>query len=223
MKLVYSNYGMIFELEENKVNVFVIEEPTVLVEVVSDLVEQCEGQDGGFVLSEENKILNIPKNISVVKDLFSIDCNNRKILTKLYQELERECDIEWSVELQEFYKAYITYITTLCRKSDFALTFSEKPQLQEVLKMAEVKIDVQVQTMLERIIEYIKISSSLLKQNIFVFLNLKLFLTEQEIEELYQECFYRKVHLILIEATYQSKRPEEKICVIDKDKCVIYS
>ena len=223
MKLTYSTYGIIFELEENKVNVFIIEDPTVLVEVVYSLSEQCEGQEGEFVLSEENKVLNIPKNISFVKEPFSIDCNNRKILTKLYQKLEKESitDVE---EMQgDFYKSYITYITNLCQKSDFLLTFVDKPELQDILKMAEVKIDVQTQSILEKVIEYIKICSNLLKQNIFVFLNLKLFLSEQEIGELYKECFYRKVHLILIEATYQMKRAEEKICVIDKDKCVIYS
>ena len=223
MKLTYSTYGIMFELEENKVNVFIIEDPTVLVEVVYSLSEQCEGQEGEFVLSEENKVLNISKNVSFVKEPFSIDCNNRKILTKLYQELERE-GITGVEEMQgDFYKSYISYITNLCQKSDFLLTFVDKPELQDILKLAEVKIDVQTQSILEKVIEYIKISSNLLKQNIFVFLNLKLFLTEQEIEELYKECFYRKVHLILIEATYQMKRAEEKICVIDKDKCVIYS
>lgn len=223
MKLVYSAYGIIFELEENKVNILVIENPTVLVEVVGRLNEQCEGKDGEFILSNENKILNISKSVSFVKDPFSIDCNNRKILTKLYQELERESMIDWNEEQQEFYKSYISYVTNLCKKSEFMLTFVDKPELQDILKMAEVKIEVQVQSILERIIEYIKISSNLLKQNIFVFLNLKLFLTEQEIEELYKECFYRKVHLILIEAIYHTKKIEEKICIIDKDKCVIYS
>lgn len=223
MKLTYSTYGIIFELEENKVNVCVIEDPTVLVEVVCSLSEQCEGQEGVFVLSEENKVLNIPKNVSFVKEPFSIDCNNRKILTKLYQELERE-SITGVEEMQgDFYKSYISYITNLCQKSDFLLTFVEKLELQDILKLAEVKIDVQTQSILEKVIEYIKISSNLLNQHIFVFLNLKLFLSEQEIEELYKECFYRKIHLILIEATYQMKRAEEKICVIDKDKCVIYS
>lgn len=223
MKLTYSIYGIIFELEENKVNIFIIEDPTVLVEVVYSLSEQCEGQEGEFVLSEENKVLNISKNVSFVKEPFSIDCNNRKILTKLYQELERE-SITGVEEIQgDFYKSYITYITNLCQKSDFLLTFVDKPELQDILKLAEVKIDVQTQSILEKVIEYIKISSNLLNQHIFVFLNLKLFLSEQEIEELYKECFYRKVHLILIEATYQMKRVEEKICVIDKDKCVIYS
>ena len=221
MKLVYSAYGIRFELEENKVNILVIENPTVLVEVIGMLNEQCEGKDGEFILSDENKILNISKSISFVKEPFSIDCNNRKILTKLYQELERECVEDWGEEQQEFNKSYITYIANLCQKSDFMLTFVDKPELQDILKMAEVKID--VQSILERIIEYIKISNNLLKQNIFVFLNLKLFLTEQEIEELYKECFYRKVHLILIEGTYKIKKQEEKICVIDKDKCVIYS
>lgn len=223
MKLTYSTYGIMFELEENKVNVFIIEDPTVLVEVVYSLSEQCEGQEGEFVLSEENKVLNISKNVSFVKEPFSIDCNNRKILTKLYQELERE-SITGVEEMQgDFYKSYISYITNLCQKSDFLLTFVDKPELQDILKLAEVKIDVQTQSILEKVIEYIKISSNLFNQHIFVFLNLKLFLSEQEIEELYKECFYRKVHLILIEATYQMKRAEEKICVIDKDKCVIYS
>ena len=75
--------------------------------------------------------------------------------------------------------------------------------------MADVKIDIEADTLLERIVEHIKISCSLLERNIFVFLNLKLFLTEQEIRELYKECFYRKVHLILIEAVYMGKYPEE--------------
>ena len=111
MKLVYSAYGIIFELEENKVNILVIENPTVLVEVVGRLNEQCEGKDGEFILSNENKILNISKSVSFVKDPFSIDCNNRKILTKLYQELERESMIDWNEEQQEFYKSYISYVT----------------------------------------------------------------------------------------------------------------
>lgn len=222
MKLAYSTYEIVLELEENKVNVLVIENPSEFTEIICELNEQCEGQEGNFILSEKNKILNISKSISFIKEPFSIDCNNRKILTKLYQEIERENLMDCGIEQQEFGKAYIMYMTKLCQRSDFDLTFLEKPELQDILKIAEMKIDVQAQSMLEKIIEYIKISSGLLKQNIFIFLNLKLFLTEQEIGELYKECFYRKVHLILIETVYKNKRLEEKICIIDKDKCVIY-
>ena len=34
---------------------------------------------------------------------------------------------------------------------------------------------------------------------------------EKAIDELYKECFYRKVHLILIETVYKNKRLEEQI------------
>lgn len=94
--------------------------------------------------------------------------------------------------------------------------------MQDILKIAEVKVNIQAQTLLEKIIEYIKLCDQLLKQHIFVFLNLKVFLTRQEIEELYKECFYRKIHLILIEASHINRIEVEKTCIIDKDNCVIY-
>ena len=88
--------------------------------------------------------------------------------------------------------------------------------------MAGLRLDVQTDTMLECIVEYLKIVHELLGQTVFVFLNLKLFLTKEELKRLYQECFYRKIQLILIEAVYQEKSEEENVCVIDKDRCIIY-
>lgn len=118
-KLAYSTYEIVFELEENKVNTWIVENPATMVELICELSKQCEGQEGNFILSEENKILNISKSISFVKEPFSIDCNNRKILTRLFQELEKENALEWNEVQQNFYSAYIEYITWLCQKSNF--------------------------------------------------------------------------------------------------------
>ncbi len=221
-KLVHSNYGICLELEENKVNEIVVENPVMLTQIVRELGEQCEGNEGGFVLSEENRILPVEKFLILIKDLFSLDCNNRKILTRLYQKIGKTMDQISEEERRLFYRGYIGYMESICEKSSLYLLYDEEPGIQEVLKMAGLRLDVQTDTMLECIVEYLKIVHELLGQTVFVFLNLKLFLTKEELKRLYQECFYRKIQLILIEAVYQEKSEEENVCVIDKDRCIIY-
>ena len=110
----------------------------------------------------------------------------------------------------------------ICEKSNLFLTYDTEPECQEVLKFAKVRVDVQAETLLEQITEYIKIAKELLHQEIFIFLNLKLFLTKEELEIFYQECFNRKVQLILIEAVFMENMEKEEVCIIDKDKCIIY-
>lgn len=223
IKLIYHRDKIALELEENKVNLWVIESPSMLTEVIGELSRQCEGEEGEFTLSEENEMLSFVKMVVMVKEPFSLEYNSRKILTKLYHEIELESLVDFGEEQQVFYQAYMAYLSKICQNCDFQLTFSEQPEIQSLLKMAEVKVDIQVQTLLEKVIEYIKLHNRLLKQTIFIFLNLKSFLTDREIGELYQECFYQKVHLILIEAFFHERREEEKICIVDKDLCVIYA
>mgnify|MGYP000460897874 FL=1 len=101
-------------------------------------------------------------------------------------------------------------------------TYEEEPKAEDIFKLAKLRIDCQAERLVEQVAEYLRVWAELLHQEVFVFLNLKLFLTKEELEALYQECFYRKVQIILIEAVFTEKMPEEKIYLIDKDKCIIY-
>ena len=72
---------------ENQVNVLVIEKPSVMAKMVQDMYLQYNGKEGGFLLSHEAKIMSIEKNMELVLEPFSINCNNKKVINKLYQEL----------------------------------------------------------------------------------------------------------------------------------------
>lgn len=78
IKLLHNRLGISFVLEENIVNELVVENPLLLAEVVKELSGQCEGQTGGFVLSQESKILAVEKNVCFLIEPFSLDNNNRK-------------------------------------------------------------------------------------------------------------------------------------------------
>ncbi len=222
IKLLHNRLGISFVLEENIVNELVVENPLLLAEVVKELSGQCEGQTGGFVLSQESKILAVEKNVCFLIEPFSLDNNNRKILTKLYQSLENYVKNDLYERQGEFIQSYLKYMDCICEQSEFCLTYNMEPECQDLLKMANVKFNIESDTILESIVNYIKVACELLGIKIFIFLNLKLFLSEEEIRKLYKESFYRKIHIVLIEAIYQKKYLEETVCIIDKDKCIIY-
>ena len=87
MKLVCSEYGLEIELEENKVQVLLIEKQEIALAMTESLWRQSNGGAGIFILSAADKIHNIAKEVCVILNLFDINCNDRKILNKLYQEI----------------------------------------------------------------------------------------------------------------------------------------
>ena len=221
-KLVYGKYDISMSLEENSVNELIIENPRVLAEMVQELTAQTEGAEGGFTLSEDGKPLSIEKNLVFIKDPFSVDVNQRKLLVKLYGELEEYTKDVLFLEGGDFFHAYIRYMDGVCEKSGLFLTYEEQPKAEDIFKLAKLRIDCQAESLVEQIAKYLRVWAELLHQEVFIFLNLKLFLTKEELESLYQECFYRKVQIILIEDVFTEKILQEKIYLIDKDKCIIY-
>lgn len=68
---------------------------------------------------------------------------------------------------------------------------------------------------------YIKISSELVAIKVFFFVNLRSYLTQDELNELYKMADYYKVSLILLESIERNERSREKRYIIDKDLCFI--
>ena len=88
MKLVNAEYNISLELEENTITILVVEEKKLRYKLVDDLYRQCAGEDGQFILSDNTQIMKLNKVADVIMNPFSIDFNNRKVLAKLYQEIE---------------------------------------------------------------------------------------------------------------------------------------
>ena len=79
MKLAHTMFQKMIEFCENKVNVLIIEEHSLLRRVLTMLEEQIQGQAGEFVLSKNNEIIDIRKSAELIAD--PIDVYKRQ---KLY-------------------------------------------------------------------------------------------------------------------------------------------
>lgn len=218
-RLTHGEYGFVLELEENVVYEIIAENPVLFAAMVRELSGQMQGNGGEFRLSEGEKILSLEKKAVFISDIFNLNVNQRNILSKLYMELGESAFLQ---ERSIFLESYINYMDAICSNGELFVIYEEEPDVQELLKFAKVKIESDAVTLLELIIEYIIVASSLLRVDMIVFLNLKLFLSKKELIKLYEECLQRKVCLILLENVFQEKLLYERGCIIDKDNCIIY-
>lgn len=222
MKLVYMELEQQLIFQENMVNVLVIEHKKLFRKMVYELGNQIDGANGGFILSDNNKLLKIDKEISLVLNPFTLDINSRKALTSLYNELnELGMNEENYLKTCKLKSELAGYTYGLLNQVDYALKFQDDFALPSLFKALEVQFEVGEGDFLERLVHFIDVSSKFQKVKIIVFVNLKTYLTDEEIQELYKEAFYRKLNLLLLENSIEHELEEEIVSIIDKDLCFI--
>lgn len=221
MKLIFPEYDLHLKLQENRVNVLVIENPTVMGEVVGELYAQWNGAEGRFVLSDGEKILQISKKINIMTDIFGLNCNDKKMISKLYQEVEELATENLVQENMEINAAILCYLERLCEQVPYHINYQSQILPSMLLKMVELKFETQSETLLESIIEYLGVANKVFNYALNVFVNLKLFLTTEEIKSLYEYVFYNKIPLLLIEGVERERLSVEDVTIIDVDKCTI--
>lgn len=220
MKLVNSKLNLNIEMFENVVNILVVENKITLSYVIENIWKQCNGQEGDFALSE-NKMLKIDKEMEVIINPFDLNFNNKKIISALYSNLsERANDL--AEEKSELNSKIINFWDKIILSEsyvgiEFALDFS----WNDLFKMYNIKIDDNYDSLLSRLTEYIKLITNFCGIKVLCMINIKAYLSEQELSELYTCANHNKIFLILIEASESVKMPNENIFIIDNDDCLI--
>lgn len=221
MKIANAKYQLEIEFVENTTNVLVIENPTVMEEIVHELQQQSDGEEGNFVLSEKNKIFKMEKELMLIINPFSLDFNDKKIINKLYLEL-----LQYGNELlnkkEEINQLSVKLLDEIIDKSQYNnISFDLEIEWKEFFKLYGLKIDESYETLLEKLIEYIKILSDLCGIHLVCFVNIKNYLQDKEVNELYEIAYYKKVDLLLIESSDTRNLDNEHTFIIDRDRCLI--
>ena len=172
-------------------------------------------------LSEGEKILPLSKAAEIVWNPFSIDINNKKILGKLFQELKNISIEDQYTEICELNSKIVQYLDDLNLKIPYPIQFHLELDVLDIYKVYGVQLDTAGIGMFERLLQYVKILKLLCGVQLLVFVNVKNYLSEIQVKELYKTAFYYKMNLLLVEA-HQGKSLEcEKNQLIDEDLCLL--
>lgn len=226
MKLVHPEFNYQIEFRENVVNLIVIEDKKVFRKYVGGLYSQCmELNDSGrFVLSNEEQEIKLSKKAEIILDFYSLDINNKKIITKVYNKLkEISTEEDMYVETGKINSEIVRYVDKIVDISDYPLEFSVDMDIVDLFKMTNVKFLKDYASELDRICDYISVVNEITGKDIFIFVNFRDFFKLDELKEFYKFAAYKKIFLIMIENTVIDICDEfEKVFILDEDLCEIY-
>lgn len=221
MTLSNADLGLCLESNENEVCVWIIEEPTVLRDVLEVFLAQHAGQKGAFNAFKGEKNLSWTSQVSLILNPLLIDLNDRKIHSKLYQDIETHVKESLVEETQSLTTEVVNYLDKALFHVPYHVSYDLDLNVNGLLKLFNVGIEEQGIDLLERMISYVRVLSSLCHVEIFIFYNLKDFFTENELKQFYEFAFYSKISIVLIERTQRYTLSCERTTVLDKDKCMI--
>lgn len=221
MRFVYSELGLDINISEDKVFTLTLERPDVFSKILSDLWMQISGLEGEIIISDDDTILKLAKVADMIFNPFGINCNDRKILNAIYAEMKAIASEEQIDSIAEINRQNIDFIDNIGAKLDYAITYELEVDVADIFKMYEVKLLTDDDGLVSKIIDYIKLLHRILKTNIFIFVNLKQYLTGDEIKSVYEAVIYEKVQLVVVQANYCDKISCEYNIVVDADLCVI--
>ncbi len=220
MRLAHYDFENLFEISSDRVNVLIVESENCFFNYCRELFDQTAGETGNFCLSEGDESLRLDKVGAFVWDYFSLQSNDKKILTKLYSSLQQIAETHFLREYQQLLTLFADLFSKLNAESDCPISYDEEIGLPALFKCFDVKIE-QESGLLEKLILFVRLQTAFFKTKCFFFANLKTVLTEDELLTFYHEMQLHDVCIFLLENTQKPKLPSEIITIIDRDLCEI--
>lgn len=222
MRLVERELGLDIELKENIVPVIVIEDAALRLPLIEELYSQVMGKEGSWLLVENEKSFELNKMVEIILEPFSLELNNKKVKTKLYQDVKtiaQDCFFSQGLEV---HSNICNYLERVFEKIPYPVKYEEEWNLLEILKAYGVELEEDSDSIFEKLLNYIKLLNQVCGVSIFVTVNIKQYLSKEQITELYKLAKYSKIQLVLIEFyMYQKKYECEEIYIFDNDHCII--
>lgn len=218
-----SIYGLENEIifDNLHVNVLEIKNKKMFTKVLCFLNDKCNEitQSNEIVLKDNNKELDMSKNIYIVFDVFNIDYNSKKILNKLYALISQNINLLQDYELEEIILRFRNFLIKEINELPFEFTMKSDISIEETLKLFSLRIDENYYVgPIEKIEFVIDIVKTLDIAKVLVVPNLKLYLTNEELIEIYKYAKYNEINLLVIENNVSEILLEyEKKNVIDEN------
>lgn len=222
MNLVTKYLENSLEIKSKTINTLVVEDTRYFSIFLKGLIESTEIESDEFELIEDYKTVDMTKYVEIIFDIFNLEANSANILKKMYSELEEDLNTQEVYTKKVELESIIANITDeLIYRSRFSLK-AGGINYQNLFKAIEIEFDYEKNSVLERLIEYIKVTSELLKTKVYIIVNLDSFLSEEELVELEKFLLYNDIKVLALQNTIRREvKPSENLRIVDKDLCEI--
>lgn len=207
------------EIKEDKINIIEIENKNYFYRIVSDFNNISNGlnNDNIILFDKDLNEININNSINIIYDYFNFDLYFKKCNIAINKKLNLEIDEENKKEIIQIYKKLLSKFNKSLKNIDLPLIINNELSFESILKHMKLNIKY-YNNLLENLLLIIDLEKELKINKLIIFINLKSYLNNKELEELYKYSIYNNIKIILIDSKSYgiSKKYEEKL-LIDED------
>ena len=201
MKLAHPNLAGQLRLNNEKPCVWVIESPEDFSSYTQELFRQCDGEEGRFVLSEEEK----EKEISKYSELSGLAAGE-----------------EMYMRTQEMKNNLLTYFLELEHASSYILETDAELDITAIFKALGVRFSDYADDYIGNLNQYIKIMAELMHKKVIVLVNIGSFVSEENLRQIVQNAVCNEISLLMIENVQRELKDWACQYIIDKDRCEMF-
>ena len=221
MRIATKLFDANIELGDDEVYELVIENHRVLYCMLSDIYNQIQGNEGDTVLSDNDDIIKISKNVELITNYIPFDLNEKRLITKIQGLLERE-----AMNVENFQKTMTIladierYVYGLAELFPYELDF-KGITAASLIKMCGLTIVDDSFSIIERIFNYMSIVTELLGEKLFVFSNIRAYFNDDDMQKFVSTVINHKYKVLLIENCDRKRLEKTRRLIIDNDLCII--
>lgn len=171
-----------------------------------------------FYFTENNEELKLNKKIRIITNYYDFDFNNKKYINELIKNISNNTDDNILLKLNNNYNKLYKVLSSLINSVDlnFKVDINDEFSINEILNNFNLSIPSK-DNLLDNLILLIDIEKQFNINKVLVFINLKDYLSREDIIEFEKYCIYNNMYVILFDNSKYKNNSYEKKFIIDND------
>lgn len=176
---------------------------------VGDKIDEINFYDEKF-----NEI-NLNNKILIMYDFFNFDFNSKKNISKIYKLIEDNLDEKSLQSFNSLYSKLLKILKNELNYLDINIKLDEEYKMENILKIVKLSIE-KKDSLMDNLFLLIDLEKILKVNEILVFVNLKQYLSKDELKEFYKYIVYNNLCAVFVDSqTYGIADNMENKIIID--------
>ena len=155
--------------------------------------------------------------IKIFINFFDFQLDSKKYINDISKYIEDNISEENKMKLINEYKKITSLYKKALNEIDLPLCINPDFDIENLIKILKIKLEIKNE-ILDNLLLLIDLENALNRKNILFFINLKQYLTNDELLELYKYSIYCQIPIVLIDSqTYGTSLKYEKKLIIDSE------
>lgn len=207
---------------ERTITSVTIENMNVFSNLILDLVIQKRGDVGQTIISDELKIIDIKDDVELFTDYFSDGYYIKSTSTSLYKYLNLLIQSNYADDFNEISQILLSKVGQIIDKSYLDLSYNEIVEPINLLKLFNIKLNINLDLPLNNILTYCNFITTISKQDkLFILVNIDSYFDDSQIYNFLSSAYNNEFKILLLGSSIKKYSfSEVNYVIIDKDLCL---